>query len=213
MTFQTEAQLQADVRSVTGKRVRFIRRSGQTPGNIYGHNVESQAIQLNTDELVRTLRHVPRTALMTLNVAGERTARPVLIRHLQRHPYNDTILHIDFYQVSMTERMTTDVPIRVIGSTPAIDDFGGMVVQELNTVSVECLPGNLPSMLEIDLGKIESVGDSLHVRDLVAPSDVTILADPDAVVVRVASSAVTIEAPTEEAEEAEAEASAEEAEE
>src|SRR5687767_1728696 len=114
MTSQTQGQLKADVRTVVGKKVRFLRRSGFTPGNVYGHHVESQAVQLETEELVHTLRRTPRSALMTLNVSGERTPRPVLIRHLQRHPVNDAILHIDFYQVSMTEKMTTSIPVHVI---------------------------------------------------------------------------------------------------
>jgi large subunit ribosomal protein L25 len=204
MTFQTDAQLQADVRSVTGKKVRFLRRAGMTPGNIYGHNVPSQAVQLKTDVLIRTLRHIPRTALMSISVAGERAPRPVLIRHLQRHPVTDVILHIDFYEVSMTEKMRTAVPVHVIGSTPAVDDFNGVVVQELNTVEVECLPGDLPSALEIDLSKVENVGESLYVRDLAVPEKVSVTVDPDVVVVRVAAPALEVEP------EAEAEAEAEE---
>jgi large subunit ribosomal protein L25 len=184
-----------------------MRRQGLTPANIYGHNVPSLAIQLDTNELIRTLRHVPRTALMRLAVQGEAAPRPVLIRQIQRHPVDDAILHVDFYQVSMTEKMRTEVPVHVVGSTPAIDDLGGILVQELNTVEVECLPADIPAAIEVDLSKIEAIGESLHIRDLMVPANVTVHGDPDAVVARVAAPELE-----EEAEAAEAEAAAEEGE-
>ena len=210
MTIQTQVELQAWPRTVLRKKVRVLRREGLTVANIYGHNIESKAIQLETEPFLRTLRHTPRTALMSLRVEGETARRPVLIRHIQRHPTSDAILHIDFYQVSLTETMHTEVPVHLVGTSLAVEDLGGMLLQELNTVEVECLPGDLPQAIEIDIGRLREVGDRIVVGDLAVPEGVTILNDPDVVVAMVSASTVREEIEAEEAA-AEAEQAAEEA--
>lgn len=212
MMIPTEAELRAQPRTALRKKVRFLRRQGLTPANIYGHNLESKAVQLETESLLRTLRHIPRTALLSLYVEGEQTPRPVLIRHIQRHPTTDAILHIDLYQVSLTEKMRTEVPVHLVGTSPAVDDLGGVLVQELNTVQVECLPRDLPHAIEVDIGQLQSLNDSIHVRDLTLPPGVTFLTDPDVVVATVRPSEVRAEIEAEAAEEAVAEAGEEESE-
>lgn len=208
MTIQTQAELRARPRTIKGKKVRFLRRRGVTPANIYGHNIPSTAIELDTDPLVRTLRHTPRTALMSLYIAGEQAARPVLIRLIQRNPIDDSILHIDFYQVSLREKMRTEVPVHLTGTSPAVEDLGGVLVQELNTVQVECLPTDLPQVIEADINGLCTFEDSLHVRDLTVPPGVTILTDPDVVVATVTPSAVRAELEAEAAKEEAAQAEA-----
>jgi large subunit ribosomal protein L25 len=109
----------------------------------------------------------------------------VLVKDWQRHPYKGNLLHVDFYRVMMTETLRMDVPIRVTGEAPAVKLTGGTPFQPLATLSVECLPGDIPEAIEVDIGGLEEVDASIFVRDLVAPSGVTITTDGDEMVVKI----------------------------
>ena len=105
-----------------------------------------------------------------------------------RNPLNGHILHIDFYQVSMTEKMRTDVPVVLIGTSEAVLTFGGVLLQTLERVAVEALPGDIPAEFLIDVSVLTELEQSIHVRDLdVDVEKVIIHTDPDVVLARVAS--------------------------
>ena len=208
-------ELRAEPRSIVGKKVRFIRRQGLVPGNIYGH-AASTAIQIPARDVEQTIHRAGRTQLVSLAVTGAQPTT-VLLKTWQRHPYKGDLLHVDFYRVSMTETLRMDVPIRLSGEAPAVRLTGGTPFQPLSSLSVECLPGDIPEAIEVDISGLEEVDASIYVRDLVAPSGVTVLTDGDEMIVKIM--APTVEPEVEEAAEGEpavaegestAEASAEE---
>jgi large subunit ribosomal protein L25 len=201
--------LTAQPRTVLGKKVARLRRSGITPANIYGHNVQSTPIQVDTHDLSLLVRRAGRTALITLSVEGERETRAVLIRDYKRRPTTGDLVHVDFMQVSMREKLTVTVPLQMTGHAPVLDTSDAVVFQSLESVQVECLPGDIPQHIEIDVSGLEDASQSVHVRDLAVPSGVTILNDPDIVVVSVTLKTAQAEVEAEEA--AAAEAAAEEA--
>lgn len=202
----SNTELRAEPRSVVGKKVRFLRRQGLVPANVYGQS-SSTPIQVPVKELEQTIRRAGRTALIDLAVGGETTT--VLLKEWQRHPYKGDLLHVDFFRVAMSQSMRLDVPLRLVGEAPAVRLTGGTPFQSQATVSVECLPSDIPEAIEVDISGLAENDASIFVRDLTAPQGVTILTDGDEMIVRIMAPRVT-QATTEAADgEPVAEASAE----
>ena len=184
-------ELDVQTREVVGKKVARLRRQGFLPANVYGHGLDSVAVQVSTEEMEHTLKAAVANEVIDLKIAGERDARPVVIQKVQRHPLNSSVLHAEFYQVSLREKMRADVPLIVVGKSEGIDTYNGVLVHALEALHVEALPLDLPSRIEVDITPLRHLEDTIHVRDLVIPQGVTALADEDAVVVKVASPRVT----------------------
>jgi large subunit ribosomal protein L25 len=184
-------QLQAEPRSIVGKKVRFLRREGLVPANVYGHDA-STAIQVVAREVEHTIHRAGRTQLVDLAIDGQTTT--VLVKDWQRHPFKGNLLHVDFYRVAMTETLRMDVPLRLTGDAPAVKTADGIPFQPLATVSVECLPADIPEAIEVDISGLEEIDASIYVRDLTAPSGVKILTDGDEMVVKIMAPTVEVEA-------------------
>lgn len=197
-------------RSVLGKKVKALRRRGITPANIYGHRIDSEAVEVDSVTLVHTLKVLERNAILSLRIEGEKGERPVIVREVRRDILNDKILHVDFYQVSLAERMKADVPIILVGKSPAVEDLGGILLQGLDSIAVEALPADIPPHVEVDISSLTAFGSSVHVRDLVIDPKVHVLAEGDSVITSVAPPRKVVEA-EEVAEEGAAEAEKEEA--
>ncbi len=189
MAQATRTELNVSPRDVLGKKVRALRRQGVTPGNIYGHSVDSKAVQVSTGELVHVLRTAGRNELIYLRLDGE-DVRPTFVRDVQRNPVSDVILHVDFLQISLKDKVRLDVPIHLVGLAPAVDTYGGILVHGLDRVSVEALATEVPSFIELDVSGLEHIDAALHVSDLVVPEGVTILTDMEQVVAKVSPPAV-----------------------
>lgn len=182
------SELHVAPRTVLGKKVAALRRSGVTPANVFGNKLESASVQMDTAAVTHLLRKMTKNEIINLSVDGEPRPRTVVVRNVSRNPVNGKLLHIDFYQVSMTEKMRTEVPVVLIGTSPAVATFGGVLLHTLDNVSVEALPGDIPAEFEVDVSQLTELEQSLHVRDLaVDAAKVTIFTDPDVVVARVAS--------------------------
>jgi len=205
-------QLRAEPRTIVGKKVRFLRREGKVPANLYGH-AASTAIQLAARDVEQAIYRAGKTQLISLEIEGGESTT-VLLKDWQRHPYKPLLLHADFYRVAMTETLRMDVPIRLSGDAPAVKSANGSPFQPLSFLSVECLPGDIPEAIDVDISGLAEIDASIYVRDLVTPSGVTILTDGDEMVVKIMAPTVEVEAePTEAAAEvgATAEASSQEA--
>jgi large subunit ribosomal protein L25 len=198
--------LAAQPRSHFGKRTGRLRRSGWTPANVYGAGAPSVAIQVATREAARLLTHTGRNTLISLAVEGSDEVT-VLVRGVDRRPTNDELYHIDFFRVSMTETLKSTVPLVLVGDAPAVAMHEATILRALDSITVECLPSNLPGVIEVDIEQLLDIGDAIHVADLKLPTGVTALDDPDSLVVHaVAPQRMTAD---EEEEEAAAEAAAE----
>jgi large subunit ribosomal protein L25 len=189
-----EIVLQAEPRSILGKKVARLRRSGLTPANIYGHNVPSQAIQLNTPDLAHTLRAAGGTHLVQLHLTGEPAPRMVLVRRVSRKPTTDQLLHVDFYEVSMTEKATVEVPIVLTGSAPILETADGFVDQHIASLTVDCLPADIPDHIEADLSRLVDLHSSIKVGDLKLPPGSSTSVDPGEIVVGISGVSLEEEA-------------------
>jgi large subunit ribosomal protein L25 len=179
-------ELLVETRQVTGKKVAALRRAGILPGNIFGKGIESKSIQLETELLVRTLKTAVANEVIDLKV-GKDEAHPVVIYKIQRNPLNGSFLHADFYQVQLREKMRADVPLVIVGESEAVSTYNGVLLETLNSVQVEALPLDLPSSIEVDISVIKELEGAIHVGALKVPSTVTILTDPEIMIVKVAS--------------------------
>jgi large subunit ribosomal protein L25 len=201
-------ELPVEPREVLGKKVKKLRRSGILPANIYGHT-GSVAVQVESVTLQRTLKEMTVNEVIDIKVQGERSARPAIIQHVQRNPVTSQMLHADFYQVSLREKMRADVPVVLVGESEAVKTFNGVLLHPTNALHVEALPLDLPERIEVDVSVLTELDTSIHVRDLTIPDKVTVLTDGDVVVALVAAPRLAAEEEEVAAEVEEAEAAAE----
>lgn len=177
----SETVLSAQKRDLIGKQVKKLRREGILPGIMYGKNIDSMAISLDEHQVNRVLAAVSSSQLIKLEIDGENYT--TLVRDRQRHPVTGNILHIDFYEVSMTEKLRTDISIVVRGDAPAVKNYGGILVTGPETLEVECLPQDLPERFIVDISNLEEIGDSIFVRDIIMPEGVELITDPEELVI------------------------------
>ena len=195
--------LSASKRDILGKKTRLLRRQGITPTHLFGHNLKSLALQCDTAEVQRMIARAQATRLINLEIEGEKQPRSVVIREIQRAEPSGQLLHVDFYQVHKTERITVDVPIVLVGEAPALKEKGRLLTLGVTSLSIECLPSKLPPRIEVDLSSFEEPEQTIRVRDLTLPPDITVITDPDQLVVKVSEAAVErVEEVVTEAEEA-----------
>jgi large subunit ribosomal protein L25 len=177
-------ELKIDEREVLGKKVKFLRNKGLVPAHLFGHNVDSRALQGNASTLDKVLSQAGKTRLINLKIGKSQKAHNVMVREVQRDPIRGNLLHIDFYEVNMAEKIKVEVPILIIGESPALKIRENMLYQTLNSLLIECLPDKMPDRIPVDIGIIKEVEQSVHVRDIAIP-DVSILNEPDLVIAKV----------------------------
>ena len=203
--------LQAAPRTVLGKKVKQLRRQGILPANVFGRGRESVAIELDAREFQRTLKTHSIRAMFELRIDGEADTRHVLIRAISRKGGMGEPLHADFFQVDLRRKIHANVPLRLVGESPAVRDLAGVLLQSLDNVAVNCLPLVIPDVIEVDVSPLKSFDVSLSVADVIAPEGVEILTDTAIVVATVNPPRLRTEDEEEAlAAEAEAEAEAEE---
>jgi large subunit ribosomal protein L25 len=179
-----EATLKAEVRDGTGKGVaRKLRAQGRVPGVLYGSGVEPTPIHMSGQDL-RHLFH-QQASLVDLEVEGE--THLVIPRDVQRDHLHGRYIHVDFFAVSRTEKVTLTVEIRETGDAPGVKS-GGVIEHHLRDVDILCMPGDVPDGIEADLSNLE-IGDMLRVSDLIVPEGVEMLSDPDTPVISVVTPA------------------------
>ena len=192
-------QFQVDPRVVTGKKVKALRRQGIIPAHLYGRDTESLALQAQTADLTKLLRTASRNAIIDLQISGEGEPRAVVMRGVQRDAITDQLVHIDFFQISLTEKLTANVAIVLTGEAPAVSVHGGVLLQTLDSLAIEALPTQIPQQIEVDISILVELDDARFVRDLTVPDGVEVLADPDQVVVKVSPPKLAAEIEAEEA--------------
>ena len=172
----TRPVVAAEPREIVGKAVNRLRRDGILPGVVYGHGHASQPIQFDARAFETVLRTAGRHTLLDLKVGGGR-ATPVLLQSVHEHPVKRTPQHVDLYVVKMTEEISVDVPVHIVGESHAVTKLGGTLLHLRDAVTVRALPGDLPSSLELDVSSLDTFDAVLHVGDVVIPEKVTVVTD------------------------------------
>jgi len=172
--------LKATKRDVVGKQVRAMRREGKLPAVIYGRHNDPINISLDAHSASLTLGRLSSSSLVTIEVDGEEYS--TLIREKQRDYIKNRLLHVDFLAVSQDEAITATVSLHFIGVSIAVKDYNAVLVHNLEELEVECLPGDLPERIDVDISVLSRIGDGIRVRDLVVSDQIRILENPDTMV-------------------------------
>jgi len=172
--------LKAKKRTVTGKQVSTLRRAGELPAVLYGHNIETVSISLEAHSAGLAIPKLTSSSIVNIELDGKLI--PALVREKQKNYIRNELIHVDFQAVSLTEKINAAVTIQFHGVSPAVKDYNAIVVHNMNSLDVEALPNDLPERVEVDLSTLVNVGDTIHVRDLALPEAVTVWNDPDMIV-------------------------------
>lgn len=195
-------QLNAEIREEAGKKsTKKVRRDGFVPAIVYKEGQETVNLKINEREILKALKtKAGANVLVNLKIAAgakdKGKDRTVLIKEIQHHPIKDQILHVDFQEISLTEKMTFDVPLATKGEAEGVVKDGGVLEHILWELKVECLPTDIPAKIEVDVTALK-IGDAILVKDIVPPAGVKILNVPEQTAITVKMPHV--EAPKEEA--------------
>jgi large subunit ribosomal protein L25 len=176
-------ELQAQARAIHGKQVKRLRAASLVPAVVYGPDTPAKAIQIEERPLFKALQEAGSTTLIDLYVDHGPNPDVVLAREVQRHPITGQLEHVDFYQVRLTEKVKTTPRLEFLGESPLAKSGLAVVIHGMTEVEVECLPTDLIHTIRVDLSVLETLDDAVLVRDLQVPAGITVLADPDEVVV------------------------------
>lgn len=177
--------LGAQVREEKGKeKVKKLRDAGTVPAVCYKSGKEALNIKVNGKELYHALHtKAGANVLITLKVEGDKQKgdKLVLIKEIQTHPVKGDVIHIDFNEVSLTEKIKVKVEVAAQGEAKAVNSEGGVIDHAIWEVEVECLPTNIPGKIFVDISEMK-IGDAVHIKDLKSPEGTKILGDGDMVV-------------------------------
>lgn len=168
-------------RTVTGKKVGALRREGKLPAVLYGHKFDATPILLDLHQTMLKLIGLTSSSLVTIELDGKQHA--ALVREKQKNYITNTLLHVDFQVVSLKEKIRAKVMLELVGVSPAVKDFNGVVVSGVTEIEVESLPQDLPERIEVDISNLTTIGSNVHVRDIKLSDKVEILTDLDEMIV------------------------------
>lgn len=176
--------LNAESREVKGRKVKKLRQQGLLPANVFGKKIASESIQVSDKEFKIVYKEVGDTGLITLTVG--KVEKPVLVHDVQVNPMTDEMIHVNFLQVDLKEKVEAEVPVELIGESPAEKQSLGTVVQYINEIKVEALPTDLPEKFEVDTSELAEVDQAIYIKDLkYDKSKVEVKNDPEEIVVKV----------------------------
>lgn len=180
-----QIELRAESRDVFGKKTKRLRRSGLIPATLYGPRTEPVSLQVRERDLRSVLDRAGMHQLISLWIDQADRPRLTLAREVQRDVITHSLLHVDLYEVVMTERITAETPLTLVGEAPAVAAKAGLLVRGLDSVQVQCLPGELPESIDVDVSVLEETDQAILVKDLVLDEAIEILTNPEEVIVKV----------------------------
>ena len=174
-----QVKLNVQPRTALGRSaVRKLKTTGFVPAVIYGAKDKPEALQVSRRDINAMLSHASgENILVELEMAGGKN-RMALVQEVQHSPVGGDVLHIDFHAVSMDEVIQADVPLEPTGIANGVKNFGGLLEQNIRALAIECLPKDLPDIVQVDVSALD-IGDSIHVREIQLPSGVTTRISPD----------------------------------
>lgn len=175
-------KLAVEKRKILGKQIKKLRREGILPGNIFGKNIKSTSVQVPLKEFSPVYKEAGSTGLVDLELDGK--IIPVLIQDLQTD-YKNNVLHANFYQVNLKEKVKSAIPLEIVGEPKAVTEKVGLLMNILSEVEVEALPEDLPEHIEVNVEHLAAVDDQITVADLKVPAGVEVLTDATQVVSKI----------------------------
>jgi large subunit ribosomal protein L25 len=196
-----QVKLKAEPRTATGRSAaRRLKSLGIVPAIVYGGKEKSQPLQVSARDINAMLSHASgENILVELEIAGSKGTKTALLQEVQHSPVGGDILHVDFHAISMDEKIEANVPLEPLGVATGVKNFGGLLDQNIRSLTVECFPKDLPDKITVDVSAL-NIGDSIHVRDIKLPEGVVAKVPADLTAFSVAAPVAEEEPVTPEAE-------------
>lgn len=188
-----QVRLEAQHRSAVGKgAARAARRSGLTPGVLYGQKKDTLSIQIDNNKLKDLLKiEGIESSIINLALPGS-PEETIMIKEIQRDPVSRKILHTDLLRISLDEEVTTTIPIVTVGTSSGVSEEGGVEEFPLRELQIKCLPTQIPDQIEIDVSQME-IGDMIQVSDLDIPEGIEVIDNPETTVISVTAPTMIVE--------------------
>ncbi len=177
------ATMNADTRSIVGRKTDALRAEGKVPAVVYGFGIEPTSITVDRNEFIRVFSQAGQSTVVDLVVSG--TKHPVLVGDVQRDPLTNFVTHIDFRRVDATRKIEAKIRLELVGESPAVKSLGGTLLQTLEDLEVKSLPDALVSHIDVDVTKLVTFDDVIRVSDLVIPEGIEVMTEPEMAVASV----------------------------
>ncbi len=178
-------QLKAEIRDILGKKIKTLRKKGFIPAELYGHNVKNLHLAVYQKEFLNVFKKTGESSIINLLIEDNKKNKeiPVLVHDIQSDYLTNKIIHIDFYEVKMTEKIKAHVPLEFIGESEAVKNYGGILNKSMFEIEIECFPKDLPQHIVVDISSLKELNQNIYVKDLKIPTGVKPLVDLNTVVV------------------------------
>jgi large subunit ribosomal protein L25 len=180
-----QLELKAQARTLFGKKTKRLRKEGLIPVILYGPRTDAVSLQVPERELSSVLDQAGTNRLINLLVDDDKKPRMIVARDVQRDIITQSLIHVDLYEVVMTEKITADVPINLVGEAPGVLKKLGLLVRGVDSVQIQCLPDQLIHEIEVDISVLEEKDQAILVEDLVVGEAIEILTNPEEVVAQI----------------------------
>lgn len=189
-------ELEVQKREILGKKVKSLRREGFIPAELYGHGVENLHLSVREKDFNKIYKEAGQNTVVNVKIGG--LGKPTVIHDVEYHPLTGKVMSVDFHEVKMDEPLKIPVPIEMVGESPAVRDFHGILVKAMDEIEVEALPADIPSEIKVDISRLTELNQSIYVKDLPVTGKYKFLVDPQTVVVTVSEPVPEEVAPVEE---------------
>ena len=166
-------KLEAKTRALGRQSLKQLRAAGFVPAVVYGPQTDNLPLQIKKSEALKIYEQAGESSLITLDIDGQ-DERQVIIKDISQSGVTNQLLHIDFFQVNMAEKLTTEVDLDFVGEAPAVKQLGGVVVKNFDAIEIECLPKDLVSHLDVDLSNLTDLGSHITFADLKLPQGISL---------------------------------------
>ena len=180
-----KVKLAAKIRDIFGRKTKTGRKEGLVPAVVYGRKIAPKSLWFKAIDFTRLLKKAGENTMIELSI-DEKDKRNVIIYEIQRDPVTGGFRHVDFFQVRMDEEIEKDVELVYVGEAPAVKELGGVLVKNMDEISIKCLPADLPSEIKVDISGLKTFDDHVCIKDLNISDKVKIEIDPETVVALVA---------------------------
>ena len=184
MTTQV-VKIELQIRDLLGKKVKQLRRLGIIPVHLYGPDTDSRSLQCEQREILRALASSGGTTPINVSIAGESGEQLTFAREVQWDPVRGDILHVDFFAVTANQTVISQVPLILAGESAGARQAGGTVVLQMREITVEALPLEIPSEIEINIDRLVEPTDVFRAGEISVSANVAIITDSEEVVARI----------------------------
>ena len=171
-----------------GEKAAKILREGFIPVIVYGSGFEPQSLKVKMLDFSKVFTSAGESRLIELDIEGQEPVR-VIVKDIQRNAVKNNIIHIDFYHVDMKKEIIAQIPLHFVGESKAVKEAGGILIKNMNTLEVKCLPGNLIDYIDIDLSVLNSFHDAVRINDIKLPEGIKHVSETNEVVANIAEPA------------------------